>query len=62
VLVPLYIEKLSAPAKEIVWFEESAHVPLAEEREKFAAEVRRVAEQNRGLPVSRQPSSEWIRK
>lgn len=34
-LVEEYYEKLSAPHKEIVWFEKSAHVPNLEERDKF---------------------------
>lgn len=35
-LVEEYYEKLSAPYKEIVWFEKSAHVPNLEEIDKFS--------------------------
>ena len=42
-----YFEKLAAPAKEFVWFEDSAHEPAAEEPGKFhslmATRVRPVA-------------------
>lgn len=44
-----YFEKLTAPAKEFVWFEESGHEPPAEEPDKFhqtmAERVRPVAVQ-----------------
>jgi pimeloyl-ACP methyl ester carboxylesterase len=30
-----YFETLAAPSKELVWFEDSAHMPAAEEPEKF---------------------------
>jgi pimeloyl-ACP methyl ester carboxylesterase len=38
-----YFEKVVAPAKEMIWFEESAHSPPFEEPEKFKAEIRRIA-------------------
>jgi pimeloyl-ACP methyl ester carboxylesterase len=37
-----YLEKLKAPSKELVWFENSAHFPFLEEPVKFAVEMRRV--------------------
>ncbi|MGA8711201.1 MAG: alpha/beta hydrolase [Thermoplasmata archaeon] len=37
-----YEAKLSAPRKQIVWFEESAHFPFLEEPDKFAREMNRV--------------------
>ena len=37
-----YFELLNAPAKELIWFEQSAHAPLFEEPEKFNAEVLRI--------------------
>lgn len=39
-LVPAYFEKLKAPVKELVWFENSAHSPFYEEPEKFKALLR----------------------
>ena len=30
-----YLERLETPKKELVWFEESAHMPMMEEKEKF---------------------------
>ncbi|MGP8126139.1 MAG: alpha/beta fold hydrolase [Nitrososphaerales archaeon] len=38
-----YGQRLQAPKKEVVWFEESAHFPFLEEPGKFASEMRRVA-------------------
>lgn len=38
-----YFNRLDAPRKEIIWFEQSAHFPFLEEPEKFAQEMRRVA-------------------
>lgn len=34
-LVPLYFEMLTAPHKELIWFEKSAHNPLNEEKKRF---------------------------
>ncbi|HMA81013.1 MAG TPA: alpha/beta hydrolase, partial [Candidatus Binatia bacterium] len=34
-----YFAKLIAPAKELVWFEESAHMPPFEEADKFNAKL-----------------------
>lgn len=42
-----YVNRLQAPRKEIVWFEESAHFPFLEEPEKFAQEMRRIATESR---------------
>jgi pimeloyl-ACP methyl ester carboxylesterase len=39
-----YLERLRAPQKRLVWFEESAHFPFYEEKEKFTAEMVRVDE------------------
>jgi len=41
-MVEVYYQKLRAPRKELVWFEESAHFPFFEEPEKFAEEMERV--------------------
>ncbi|UCC71490.1 MAG: alpha/beta hydrolase [Gemmatimonadota bacterium] len=41
-LVEMYYERLEAPAKRIVWFDDSAHFPFFEEPERFAAEMRAV--------------------
>jgi pimeloyl-ACP methyl ester carboxylesterase len=38
-------EKISAPAKKMVWFDYSAHFVFLEEPSKFAAEMRRVAQE-----------------
>ena len=35
VLVEEFVNKLQAPIKEIIWFENSGHGPLEEEPEKF---------------------------
>lgn len=42
-----YLERLRAPQKRLVWFEESAHFPFYEEKEKFTAEMVRVDESAR---------------
>ena len=50
-IIPLaleYLERLEAPRKEAIWFEESAHFPFFEEPEEFAAELRRVVEKTTG--------------
>ena len=39
-----YFETLQAPAKELIWFEQSAHAPLFEEPKRFNGEVLRIAE------------------
>ena len=41
-----YANKLLAPKKETVWFENSAHFPFFEEPEKFAGEMKRVARES----------------
>jgi pimeloyl-ACP methyl ester carboxylesterase len=41
-LSQVYLDKLKAPSKELVWFDNSAHFPFLEEPEKFAVEMRRV--------------------
>jgi pimeloyl-ACP methyl ester carboxylesterase len=41
-LVELYLERLQAPAKRIVWFEESAHFPFFEQPAEFAEAMREV--------------------
>ena len=40
-------EKISAPLKKMVWFDRSAHFVFLEEPSRFAAEMRRVAEETR---------------
>jgi pimeloyl-ACP methyl ester carboxylesterase len=42
-----YFERLRAPQKRLVWFEQSAHFPFYEEKEKFTAEMVRVDESAR---------------
>jgi pimeloyl-ACP methyl ester carboxylesterase len=39
-LIELYLARLEAPIKKMVWFEDSAHFPFFEEPEKFAAMVK----------------------
>jgi pimeloyl-ACP methyl ester carboxylesterase len=41
-LIEVYNERLQAPAKRIVWFDESAHFPFFEEPGRFADEMKRV--------------------
>jgi pimeloyl-ACP methyl ester carboxylesterase len=41
-LAAAYLQTLSAPSKELVWFEESAHFPFLEEPAKFATEMNHV--------------------
>ncbi|MEO1243268.1 MAG: alpha/beta hydrolase [Pseudomonadota bacterium] len=41
----LYFNTLSAPYKELIWFEHSAHAPNWEEPEKFNNEVRRIGKE-----------------
>jgi pimeloyl-ACP methyl ester carboxylesterase len=43
-LAVAYFERLYAPRKGLVWFEESAHFPFYEEKEKFTVEMVRVDE------------------
>jgi pimeloyl-ACP methyl ester carboxylesterase len=45
-----YFDRLEAPRKELVWFENSAHFPPFEESERFNAEIRRVAMETGLLP------------
>lgn len=35
----MYCEVLDAPVAEIVWFENSAHIPFFEEQKQFAEEM-----------------------
>jgi pimeloyl-ACP methyl ester carboxylesterase len=41
-LAAQYLEKIEAPRKSLVWFDESAHFPFLEEPEKFHAELLRL--------------------
>ena len=41
-LISEFYERIEAPHKELVWFEESAHFPFFEEPARFAEELRRV--------------------
>jgi pimeloyl-ACP methyl ester carboxylesterase len=43
-----YLEKLHAPRKKMVWFENSAHFPFFEEPVKFAEEMRKVRDETSG--------------
>lgn len=42
-----YFNQLSAPSKELIWFEHSAHVLMPEEPEKFAEVMRKVLQDQR---------------
>ena len=42
-LAQAYVDQLVAPHKELIWFEQSAHMPHWEEPERFNQEVRRIA-------------------
>lgn len=46
VLIEDYYDHISAPKKELIWFEESAHFPHFEEPEKFAQLAIRIKEEN----------------
>lgn len=46
-LVETYFETLRAPAKDLIWFERSAHFPFIEEPEKFRDEMRKILEKTR---------------
>ena len=45
-MTKVYYDKVSAPYKEWVWFENSAHSPIFEESEKFSKEIIRIVEEN----------------
>lgn len=49
VLAAEYFQLIRAPAKELVWFEYSAHFPFWEEPGKFSAEMRRLSVTIRGF-------------
>ncbi len=49
VLAAEYFQLIRAPAKELVWFEYSAHFPFWEEPGKFSAEMRRLSTAIRGF-------------
>lgn len=53
VLVNEYFQVLEAPAKRMIWFENSAHVPIVEEREEFHKAMINIvlAETNHGSPI-----------
>jgi len=46
-----YLEKINAPQKEIVWFENSSHFPFYEEKQKFTDEL-----VHRALPLANKSS------
>lgn len=46
-LAAAYLERLSAPYKELIWFENSAHLLVGEEPERFAAAMRKVLQDQR---------------
>jgi pimeloyl-ACP methyl ester carboxylesterase len=48
-MVEVYYQKIQAPLKRLVWFEESAHFPFFEEPEKFAREMERVRQETLAL-------------
>jgi pimeloyl-ACP methyl ester carboxylesterase len=45
-LVEEYYEEISAPAKELIIFEKSAHLPFIAEREKFSEELIQIKNEN----------------
>jgi pimeloyl-ACP methyl ester carboxylesterase len=47
-LVEEYLEKLQAPSKKLVWFENSAHYPFFEEPGRFTSEMAAVLKDTRG--------------
>lgn len=47
-LVEEYFDRLRAPRKKLVWFEDSAHYPFFEEPERFTAEMAGVLEETGG--------------
>jgi pimeloyl-ACP methyl ester carboxylesterase len=44
-----YIRRLRAPKKEVIWFDQSAHLPLFEESAKFNAEIIRIMKETEDL-------------
>ena len=42
-LAQAYLDQLAAPKKELIWFEQSAHMPHWEEPDRFNQEIRRIA-------------------
>jgi pimeloyl-ACP methyl ester carboxylesterase len=42
------VDRVEAPRKELVWFENSSHFPFLEEPARFAAEMRRVRAATKG--------------
>jgi pimeloyl-ACP methyl ester carboxylesterase len=42
-----YFNRLSAPSKELIWFEHSAHLPVGEEPAEFARVMRKVLQDHR---------------
>ena len=46
-LAAAYLERLSAPYKELIWFEQSAHMLVGEEPDRFAAAMRKVLQDQR---------------
>ncbi|MGP1354299.1 MAG: alpha/beta fold hydrolase [Parasphingopyxis sp.] len=42
-LAQAYLDRLAAPHKELIWFEQSAHMPHWEEPDRFNEEIRRIA-------------------
>lgn len=42
ILAEQYVQALMAPQKEMIWFEESGHMPIYEENEKFVEELIRI--------------------
>jgi pimeloyl-ACP methyl ester carboxylesterase len=43
-----YVRRLSAPKKEVIWFDRSAHMPLFEEAPRFNAEVIKIMKETEG--------------
>jgi len=46
ILAEQYLQELIAPQKEIIWFEESGHMPVYEENDKFVEELIRIKKEH----------------
>ena len=56
-LVAQYVDRITAPRREIVWFEQAGHFPFYEERQRFLDELLR-----RVLPVARAQAQLNVRR
>lgn len=56
-----YLNKLKAPRKQVIWFEDSAHFPFLEQPKTFAAEMLRVYNNTQRPPSSIQRTRDALR-